>query len=53
MANTLKSYILKNIAELSAIDPDTRIQQRIDKFSGMGFFEENAAIEAPKSSRKK
>jgi acetyl-CoA carboxylase carboxyl transferase subunit alpha len=54
MAVTLKAYLLKCIADLSAIDPETRIQQRIDKFSGMGFFEEQAAVEAPaKAGRKK
>jgi acetyl-CoA carboxylase carboxyl transferase subunit alpha len=54
MATALKAYLLKTIGELSAIDPETRIQQRIDKFSGMGFFEEHASIEAPaKASRKK
>jgi acetyl-CoA carboxylase carboxyl transferase subunit alpha len=53
MAKVLKAYLLKNIAELSALGADTRIQQRIDKFSGMGFFEETATIEAPKSGRKK
>jgi acetyl-CoA carboxylase carboxyl transferase subunit alpha len=53
MAGRLKSYLLKNIAELSALDPDTRIQQRIDKFSSMGFFEEHATIETTKHGRKK
>ena len=54
MAGRLKTYLLKSIAELSAIDPETRIQQRIDKFSGMGFFEEKATIEVPvKTGRKK
>lgn len=42
MAVRLKKYILESIAELKSIDPETRIQQRIDKFSGMGFFEETA-----------
>lgn len=56
MAATLKEYLLKCIEELSPIDPDARIQQRIDKFSGMGFFEENATLEpvaAGPASRKK
>ncbi len=53
MAATLKAYLLKSIAELSALDPETRIQQRIDKFSGMGFFDEHAAIEAPAAKGKK
>jgi len=42
MAVRLKKYILESIAKLKSIDPETRIQQRIDKFSGMGFFEETA-----------
>ena len=54
MAGALKAYLLKSISELSAIDADTRIQQRIDKFSGMGFYEENAVLEvAAKAGRKK
>jgi len=53
MAASLKAYLLKTISELSAIDPDMRIQQRIDKFSGMGFYEEHAVLEhSTKKSRK-
>ena len=40
MAATLKEYLLKTIAELSPLDAETRIQQRIEKFSRMGFYEE-------------
>jgi acetyl-CoA carboxylase carboxyl transferase subunit alpha len=40
MANSLKEYILKTLAELKKIDPETRIEQRIEKFSKMGFYEE-------------
>ena len=40
MANTLKTYLLKSLHELTKLDADTRIQQRIDKFSKMGFYEE-------------
>lgn len=40
MAEILKTRIKETLAELKKIDPDTRIQQRIDKFSGMGFYEE-------------
>lgn len=55
MAAILKEYLVKCIRELTPIDADTRINQRIGKFSGMGFFEENAVLEttAPASSRKK
>ncbi|SHK82403.1 acetyl-CoA carboxylase carboxyl transferase subunit alpha [Chitinophaga jiangningensis] len=40
MADILKKRIKQELAELKKIDADTRIQQRIDKFSHMGFFEE-------------
>jgi len=40
MATTLKEYILKTIKELKKISPKKRIDRRIEKFSGMGFFEE-------------
>ena len=56
MAIALKEYLVKNLKALKEIDAETRIQQRIDKFSGMGFYEENATIEpaaAPATSRKK
>lgn len=40
MAQTLKAYLEKSLAELIPIDAETRIQQRIEKFSKMGFYEE-------------
>jgi acetyl-CoA carboxylase carboxyl transferase subunit alpha len=40
MAKTIKQTILDQLDELSAIDPLTRINQRIDKFSRMGVFRE-------------
>lgn len=40
MAHLLKARIKETLAELKKIDPDTRIEQRIDKFSRMGFYEE-------------
>jgi len=40
MASLLKARIKETLAELKKIDPDTRIEQRIDKFSRMGFYEE-------------
>lgn len=40
MAVTLKKYIEKTLKKLSAIDPQKRIDDRIAKFSNMGFFEE-------------
>lgn len=39
-AETLKDYLVKTIAALRNIEPDTRITQRIDKFSKMGFYDE-------------
>ncbi|MET7001356.1 acetyl-CoA carboxylase carboxyltransferase subunit alpha [Chitinophaga defluvii] len=41
MASILKAKIKETLAEVKKIDPDTRIEQRIDKFSSMGFFEEH------------
>lgn len=40
MATSLKEYVLKTIAELKKINPEKRIEQRIEKFSNMGFYEE-------------
>jgi acetyl-CoA carboxylase carboxyl transferase subunit alpha len=40
MAASLKAYITKTIAELKKINPEKRIEQRIEKFSNMGFYEE-------------
>lgn len=40
MAETLKSYILENIKKLSAIKADKRIDDRIEKFSNMGVYDE-------------
>jgi acetyl-CoA carboxylase carboxyl transferase subunit alpha len=40
MAASLKEYVLKTIAELKKINPEKRIEQRIEKFSNMGFYEE-------------
>jgi acetyl-CoA carboxylase carboxyl transferase subunit alpha len=45
-ADTLKKYIKKNLAELKAIDPVKRIDQRIEKFGKMGFWEELTAEQA-------
>lgn len=42
MANILKDYIVKTLAELRPIDPQTRIDDRIAKFSNMGFYDEVA-----------
>ncbi len=54
MAKSLKEYLVKTLTELSAMDAEARIEQRIDKFSRMGFFEENAVVEAaPVKGRKK
>lgn len=40
MAATLKKYLVDTIGELSAKDPAKRVEERINKFSAMGFYEE-------------
>ncbi|MGN7720746.1 acetyl-CoA carboxylase carboxyltransferase subunit alpha [Chitinophaga sp. 22620] len=40
MAVILREKLKATLAELKQIDADTRIEQRIEKFSNMGFFEE-------------
>lgn len=40
MAETLKNYILQSLQELDGVEPDQRVQNRIDKFSKMGFYDE-------------
>lgn len=40
MAETLKQYILDNIKKLSSVKADKRIEQRIEKFSKMGVYDE-------------
>ncbi|MBS1616034.1 MAG: acetyl-CoA carboxylase carboxyltransferase subunit alpha [Bacteroidetes bacterium] len=45
MAKTLKTYLLRNIEELSKMNPDERIAKRIEKFSNMGFYQEHAEID--------
>jgi acetyl-CoA carboxylase carboxyl transferase subunit alpha len=40
MALILKNKILESIAELKHIKPEERIRQRIEKFSKMGFYDE-------------
>jgi acetyl-CoA carboxylase carboxyl transferase subunit alpha len=40
MAEALKQYLLKSVKELSKKSADKRIDERIEKFGKMGFFEE-------------
>lgn len=40
MAETLKQYILDNIKKLSSLKADKRVEQRIEKFSNMGVYDE-------------
>lgn len=40
MAETLKQYLESSLMELLNQSPETRIDNRIKKFSGMGFYEE-------------
>lgn len=41
-ASILKSYLIPVIAELQQQTPEQRIDQRVEKFSKMGFWEEKA-----------
>jgi acetyl-CoA carboxylase carboxyl transferase subunit alpha len=45
-AALVKAQLINTLAELKDIDADLRIDQRIDKFSKMGFWEENQQIES-------
>jgi acetyl-CoA carboxylase carboxyl transferase subunit alpha len=40
MSDTLKQYLLGSVKELQSLTADQRINQRIEKFSKMGFYEE-------------
>ena len=44
-AEILKEYLVNTISALKDIDPDTRINQRIEKLSKMGFYDEVAIDE--------
>ena len=39
-AEIVKSYLIKTIKELKSISPEDRINQRIEKFGKMGYWEE-------------
>lgn len=39
-ANNLKPFLKNTIEYLETLDPETRIQQRIEKFNKMGFWDE-------------
>ena len=41
MASRLKEHILKTLLEIAPLDPEERIQLRIDKYDKMGRFKEN------------
>jgi len=41
MAKTLKKEIKKQISQLQKIDPEKRVQNRIEKFCAMGVYNEN------------
>ncbi|MEM1215492.1 MAG: acetyl-CoA carboxylase carboxyltransferase subunit alpha [Bacteroidota bacterium] len=45
MAKLLKRQLKKVIAELQALDPDTRIEQRINKYAQIGVYDTVAAEE--------
>jgi len=40
MAATIKRYLLETLGQLSKTAPEKRIEQRIEKFSKMGFYDE-------------
>ncbi|XZF12917.1 acetyl-CoA carboxylase carboxyltransferase subunit alpha [Chitinophagaceae bacterium MMS25-I14] len=40
MAATLKEYLVKSVSELAPLDAEKRIDDRIAKFSKMGFYDE-------------
>jgi acetyl-CoA carboxylase carboxyl transferase subunit alpha len=40
MAESIKSYLLETLPALQKLTPDQRIEQRIEKFSKMGFYDE-------------
>lgn len=40
MAETLKNYLIEALHTLKTQEPETRINDRIEKFSKMGFYEE-------------
>lgn len=42
MAQTIKAYIQKTLKELMKLKPEKRIENRIEKFANMGFYEEVA-----------
>ncbi|WP_207492944.1 acetyl-CoA carboxylase carboxyltransferase subunit alpha [Aridibaculum aurantiacum] len=39
-AQVLKSYLIKTLSELKGVDPQQRVNDRIEKFGKMGFWEE-------------
>ena len=42
-AEILKNYLIPVIAELKSMTPEERVEKRIEKFSKMGFWEEEEA----------
>lgn len=42
MAETLKKFLVKSLAELKEVSAEQRINERIEKFSKMGFYDEVA-----------
>jgi acetyl-CoA carboxylase carboxyl transferase subunit alpha len=39
-ANSLREAVLRHLSEIIEVDPDERIEQRIQKYAGIGFLEE-------------
>jgi len=46
MAETLRTYLITSIASLEQLSPEQRIEQRIEKMSKMGFYDEVAESSA-------
>lgn len=49
-AETLKSYLVNAVNSLKEIDPEKRINLRIEKLSRMGFYDEESEINAENST---
>ncbi len=53
MAATLKAHILKTLAELTPMDPEVRIAERIKKYEAMGRYERLDLTESTEKTAKK
>ncbi|SKA08041.1 acetyl-CoA carboxylase carboxyltransferase subunit alpha [Sediminibacterium ginsengisoli] len=51
-ANILKSYLVKNLQEIKNKTPEQRVNERIEKYGHMGFWEETAMAGAPELGKR-